>query len=69
MTPALNKAIPEFEAHATGGVKFTPQSYLGKIVIPKTTHPVAPLKPRNSAITIKSLPKPVLWFLVFLVTT
>jgi thioredoxin-dependent peroxiredoxin len=33
MTPALNKAIPEFEAHATGGVKFTPQSYLGKIVI------------------------------------
>ena len=33
MTPALNKPIPEFEALATGGVKFTPQAYAGKIVI------------------------------------
>jgi thioredoxin-dependent peroxiredoxin len=33
MTPSLNKIIPEFEAHATGGVKFTPQLYAGKIVI------------------------------------
>ncbi len=33
MTPALNKAIPEFEALATGSVKFTPQAYLGKIVV------------------------------------
>jgi peroxiredoxin Q/BCP len=33
MTPALNKALPEFEALATGGVKFTPQAYLGQTVI------------------------------------
>ncbi len=33
MTPALNKPLPEFEALATGGVKFTPQAYAGKIVI------------------------------------
>ena len=33
MTPALNKPLPEFEALATGGVKFTPQAYLGKIVV------------------------------------
>jgi peroxiredoxin Q/BCP len=33
MTPALNKPVPEFEAVATGGVKFTPQAYLGKIVV------------------------------------
>jgi peroxiredoxin Q/BCP len=26
MTPVVNKALPEFEAHATGGVKFTPQA-------------------------------------------
>jgi peroxiredoxin Q/BCP len=33
MTPALNKTLPEFEAQATGGVKFTPQAYLGQTVI------------------------------------
>jgi thioredoxin-dependent peroxiredoxin len=33
MTPALNKALPEFEASATGGVKFTPAAYLGKMVV------------------------------------
>jgi peroxiredoxin Q/BCP len=33
MTPALNKLLPEFEANATGGVKFTPQSLLGKVVV------------------------------------
>lgn len=33
MTPALNKPIPEFEALATGGVKFTPQAYLGHTVV------------------------------------
>ncbi len=33
MTPALNKPIPEFEALATGGIKFTPQAYVGKIVV------------------------------------
>ena len=33
MTPALNKPLPEFEALATGGVRFTPQAYAGKIVI------------------------------------
>ncbi|MES2088655.1 MAG: peroxiredoxin [Pseudomonadota bacterium] len=33
MTPALNKPLPEFEAVATGGVKFTPQSFIGKTVV------------------------------------
>jgi peroxiredoxin Q/BCP len=33
MTPALNKPLPDFEALATGGVKFTPQAYAGQIVI------------------------------------
>jgi peroxiredoxin Q/BCP len=33
MTPALNKTLPEFEALATGGVKFTPQAYLGQSVV------------------------------------
>jgi peroxiredoxin Q/BCP len=33
MTPVVNKALPEFEAHATGGVKFTPQSHLGRAVV------------------------------------
>ena len=33
MTPVVNKALPEFEAHATGGVKVTPQSNLGKAVV------------------------------------
>ena len=33
MTPALNKLLPEFEALATGGVKFTPPSFLGQTVV------------------------------------
>ena len=33
MTPALNKPLPEFEALATGGVKFTPQAFLGQAVV------------------------------------
>jgi len=33
MTPALNKPVPDFEAVATSGIKFTPQAYLGKIVV------------------------------------
>jgi len=33
MTPALNKALPEFEAQATNGVLFTPQAYLGQAVV------------------------------------
>ncbi|HEX5371511.1 MAG TPA: peroxiredoxin [Aquabacterium sp.] len=33
MTPALNKPLPEFEAVATGGVKFTPQAFHGQTVI------------------------------------
>jgi peroxiredoxin Q/BCP len=33
MTPALNKSLPEFEAVATGGVKFTPQGYIGQTVV------------------------------------
>ena len=33
MTPAINKPLPEFEALATSGVKFTPQGYAGQIVV------------------------------------
>ena len=33
MTPALNKSLPEFEAVATGNVKFTPQAFQGQTVI------------------------------------
>ena len=33
MTPVVNKALPEFEAFATGGVRFTPQSVLGKVLV------------------------------------
>ncbi len=33
MTPVLNKAVPDFEAVATSGVKFTPQSHLGHAVV------------------------------------
>ena len=33
MTPALNKPLPEFEAVATSGVKFTPQAFLGHTVV------------------------------------
>ena len=33
MTPALNKPLPEFEAIATSGVKFTPQAFQGQTVI------------------------------------
>ena len=33
MTPAINKPLPEFEALATGGVKFSPQAYLGQALI------------------------------------
>ena len=33
MTPALNKPLPEIEALATGGVKFTPNTYLGRAVV------------------------------------
>ena len=33
MTPVVNKALPEFEAHATGGVKVTPSSNLGRVVV------------------------------------
>jgi peroxiredoxin Q/BCP len=33
MTPVLNKPLPEFEAVATSGVKFTPQGFLGKVVV------------------------------------
>ena len=33
MTPVVNKSLPEFEASATGGVKFTPQANLGHAVV------------------------------------
>ena len=33
MTPALNKPLPEFEAIATGEVKFTPQAFIGQTVV------------------------------------
>ena len=33
MTPVLNKALPEFDATATGGVKFSPQAFAGRSVV------------------------------------
>jgi thioredoxin-dependent peroxiredoxin len=33
MTPVVNKPIPEFEAQATSGVKFTPSSFAGKALV------------------------------------
>jgi thioredoxin-dependent peroxiredoxin len=33
MTPAINKPLPEFEALATSGVKITPQTFQGQIVV------------------------------------
>jgi peroxiredoxin Q/BCP len=33
MTPALNKALPDFEALATHGVKFTPHAFQGRAVV------------------------------------
>ncbi len=33
MTPALNKPLPDFEALATSGVKFTPQAYGGRAIV------------------------------------
>jgi thioredoxin-dependent peroxiredoxin len=33
MTPAINKPLPEFEAFATSGVKFTPQAFVGQTVV------------------------------------
>ncbi len=33
MTPVLNKPLPEFEAVATSGVKFTPHGFVGKVVV------------------------------------
>ncbi len=33
MTPVLNKNLPEFEAQATSGLKFTPQAFHGQAVV------------------------------------
>jgi peroxiredoxin Q/BCP len=33
MTPALNKSLPDIDAQATGGVKFTGQAFIGKAVV------------------------------------
>ena len=33
MTPVLNKNLPDFEAQATGGVKFTPNAFIGQAVV------------------------------------
>ena len=33
MTPAINKPVPEFEALATGGIRFTPQAFAGRAVV------------------------------------
>ncbi|MBI5255340.1 MAG: peroxiredoxin [Burkholderiales bacterium] len=33
MTPVLNKALPDFEAQATSGVKFTPHAFAGHSVV------------------------------------
>ena len=33
MTPVLNKSLPDFEALATSGVKFTPSAFVGRTVV------------------------------------
>ena len=33
MTPVLNKNLPDFEAPATSGVKFTPAAYAGRAIV------------------------------------
>jgi peroxiredoxin Q/BCP len=33
MTPAISKPVPEFEALATSGVKFSPSAYAGRIIV------------------------------------
>ena len=33
MTPVLNKSLPDFEALATNGVKFTPAAFAGRAVV------------------------------------
>jgi thioredoxin-dependent peroxiredoxin len=33
MTPVLNKTLPDFEAAATSGVKFTPHAFAGRSVV------------------------------------
>ena len=33
MTPAIDKLLPEFEALATSGVKFSPQAFAGKAIV------------------------------------
>ena len=33
MMPVLNKNLPDFEAQATGGVKFTPSAFMGQAVV------------------------------------
>ena len=33
MTPVLNKSLPDFEAQATSGVKFTPTAFAGQAVV------------------------------------
>ncbi len=33
MTPVLNKNLPDFEAQATSGVKFTPSAFIGQAVV------------------------------------
>jgi peroxiredoxin Q/BCP len=33
MTPVLNKNLPDFEAQATSGVKFTPHAFAGRTVV------------------------------------
>ena len=33
MTPAIDKILPEFEAQGTGGLTFTPQTFLGQTLV------------------------------------
>jgi peroxiredoxin Q/BCP len=33
MTPIVNKALPDFDAPATSGVKFSPQAFRGKSIV------------------------------------
>ena len=73
MTPALNKPLPELEALATGGVKFTPQAFIGKTVVlyfyPKDNTPGCTTEAMQFRDPTRISSRPVPWFWAFHATT
>ena len=73
MTPALNKALPEFEALATRGVKFTPQAFKGNAVVlyfyPKDHTPGCTTEAMQFRDSTPSSSRPARSYLAFRATT